>query len=42
MIRVRPEDICVAIKTVLEVLAFAHKRLFVDDKQRDKWTISNV
>jgi hypothetical protein len=29
-IRARPEDISAAIKTVLEILAFAHKRLFVD------------
>jgi hypothetical protein len=41
-IRVRPEDISAAIKTVLEILAFAHKSLFVDDKKRDKRTISNV
>jgi hypothetical protein len=41
-IRVRPEDISAAIKTVLEILEFAYKRLFVDDKQRDKRTISNA
>jgi hypothetical protein len=35
-IRIMPEEISAAVRTVLEILTFAHKRLFLDENQQHK------
>jgi hypothetical protein len=41
-LRIRPEDISTAIEMVLKILTFAHRRLFVEDKQQDDRVVSLV
>jgi hypothetical protein len=41
-IRIRPVYISTAIKIVLEILAFAHRRLFVEDKLQHDMVVSLI